>query len=50
MGQYNKYFAVYPSFQLSPVGFSVGKNIFAFGETSLGSAYFGGKFGIGYRF
>jgi hypothetical protein len=50
LGQYDKYFEVYPAFQLSPIGFTVGKKIFAFGETSLGTAYFGGKFGVGYRF
>ena len=50
LGKYDRYFEVYPAFQLSPVGFSVGRKIFAFGETSLGTAYFGGKFGVGYRF
>ena len=50
LGQYDKYFEVYPAFQLSPIGFTVGRKIFAFGETSLGTAYFGGKFGVGYRF
>ena len=50
LGQYDKYFAVYPAFQISPIGFSVGRKIFAFGETSLGTAYLGGKFGVGYRF
>jgi len=50
LGQYEKYFEVYPAFQLSPIGFTVGRKIFAFGETSLGTAYFGGKFGVGYRF
>ena len=50
LGQYDKYFEVYPAFQFSPIGFTAGRKIFAFGETSLGTAYFGGKFGIGYRF
>ena len=50
LGQYDKYFEVYPAFQFSPKGFTAGRKIFAFGETSLGTAYFGGKFGIGYRF
>lgn len=49
-GQYDRDFAVYPAFQFSPIGFTVGRKIFAFGETSLGTAYLGGKFGIGYRF
>ena len=50
LGQYDKYFEIYPAIQFSPIGFTVGRKIFAFGETSLGSAYFGGKFGVGYRF
>ena len=50
LGQYDKYSEVYPAFQFSPIGFTAGRKIFAFGETSLGTAYFGGKFGIGYRF
>ena len=50
LGQYDKYFEVYPSIQVSPIGFTAGRKIFAFGETSLGTAYFGGKFGVGYRF
>lgn len=50
LGQYDKYFEVYPAFQFSPIGFTAGRKIFAFGETSLGTAYFGGKFGVGYRF
>ena len=50
LGRYDGYFETYPAFQFSPVGFSVGRKIFAFGEMSLGTAYFGGKFGMGYRF
>lgn len=50
IGQYDKYFEFYPAFQVSPIGFSVGRKFFGFGETSLGTAYFGGKFGVGYRF
>ena len=50
LGQYDGYFEVYPAFQFSPIGFSAGRKIFAFAEMSLGTAYFGGKFGVGYRF
>lgn len=50
LGQYDKDFAAYPAFQLSPVGFTAGREFFFFGETSLGTAYLGGKFGVGYRF
>lgn len=50
IGQYDEYLEIYPAFQFSPIGFTIGRKIFAFGETSLGTAYLGGKFGIGYRF
>ena len=50
LGQYDGYFEAYPAFQLSPIGFAAGRKIFAFAEASLGTAYFGGKFGVGYRF
>lgn len=50
LGQYDKYFEFYPAFQFSPLGFTAGRKIFFFGEVSLGTAYMGGKFGLGYRF
>lgn len=50
LGGYDGDFAVYPAAQLSPVGFTAGRKIFVFAESSVGTTYMGGKFGIGYRF
>ncbi len=36
--------------QVIPLGISVGKDIYGFAETGLGTAYFGINLGIGYRF
>ncbi len=36
--------------QVSPIGISVGKQLFGFAEAGLGTNYFGINFGIGYRF
>ncbi|MCM1178014.1 MAG: outer membrane beta-barrel protein [Bacteroidales bacterium] len=40
----------YISMQVTPVGISVGKKLFGFVEAGVGTIYFGGCFGIGYRF
>ena len=48
-GGYHDQFAAYPAFQLTPLGFTVGHRLFFFAEESIGTAYFGGKFGFGYR-
>lgn len=40
----------YLSLQLTPVGISVGKQLFGFVEVGAGTIYLGGCFGIGYRF
>ena len=50
LGKYDGYFEVYPSAQFSPVGLTAGKKVFFFAEGSVGTAYMGGKFGVGYRF
>lgn len=39
-----------PAAQLTPIGFEVGRKLFWFCEAGLGMLYFGGQFGIGYRF
>ena len=39
-----------PAAQLTPVGITAGRKIFFFAEGSIGTAYMGGKFGLGYRF
>ena len=41
---------VLPIFQLAPLGISVGKRLYGFGEIGLGAEYIGGRAGIGYRF
>lgn len=50
LGGYDEEFMVYPAAQLSPVGITAGREIFFFAEGSIGTAYMGGKFGMGYRF
>ncbi len=39
-----------PSFHITPIGVSVGRQIFFFAETALSTAAMGGNFGVGYRF
>lgn len=41
---------ILPIFQLAPLGISVGKRLYGFGEIGLGAEYIGGRAGIGYRF
>lgn len=38
------------SFQVTPIGISVGRKLFGFAEAGIGHQYVGGFFGIGYRF
>ncbi len=40
----------YLSLQVTPVGISVGKQLYGFVEVGVGTIYLGGCFGIGYRF
>ena len=40
----------YLSLQVTPVGISVGRDLFGFFEVGVGTIYVGGCFGIGYRF
>ena len=49
-GGYDNEFLVYPAVQLTPIGITAGQKIFFFAEQSFGTAYFGGKLGVGYRF
>lgn len=49
-GGYDKEFQLYPAAQLSPLGITAGQKVFFFAEQSFGTAYFGGKLGVGYRF
>lgn len=39
-----------PAFQFSPFGVTAGKKVFFFAEYSMGTTYFGGQIGLGYRF
>lgn len=43
-------FNLVPAAQITPIGFEVGRKLFWFCEAGLGMLYFGGQFGIGYRF
>ena len=49
-GGYDNEFWAYPEAQLTPIGITAGHTVFFFAEQSFGTAYFGGKFGVGYRF
>ena len=49
-GRYHKESYAYPAFQLTPFGITAGNKVFFFAEQSIGTAYLGGKFGVGYRF
>lgn len=39
-----------PAFQFSPFGVTAGRKVFFFAEYSMGTTYFGGQIGLGYRF
>ncbi len=41
---------ILPAFQFNPIGISAGKKLFGFAEIGIGTNYFGGTCGIGYRF
>ncbi len=41
---------VLPATQFNPIGISVGGKLYGFAETGIGTSYFGGIVGIGYRF
>lgn len=49
-GAYDDEVQAYVAAQLTPVGITVGRKIFFFAEQSIGTAYMGGKAGVGYRF
>lgn len=50
VGAYDNYAEAYPAAQLTPIGITAGRKIFFFAEQSIGTAYMGGKAGVGYRF
>ena len=50
VGAYDGDVKAYPTGQLTPIGITAGRKIFFFAEQSIGSAYMGGKAGVGYRF
>lgn len=50
MGTYGGNYVFYPAAYTTPIGISVGRQIFFYAETSLSTASMGGNFGIGYRF
>lgn len=50
LGGYDKEFRAYPAAQLTPLGITAGQKVFFYAEQSFGTAYFGGKLGVGYRF
>jgi len=39
-----------PAFQIVPIGVTVGGSVFGFAEVGVGTVYFGGHAGVGYRF
>ncbi len=41
---------IFPTFQLVPVGITIGKKVYGFAEAGVGLTYIGGNIGIGYRF
>ncbi len=45
-----KEYVITPSFHITPIGVTVGRQVFFFAETALSTAAVGGNFGIGYRF
>lgn len=49
-GAYDNEAQAYPAAQLTPIGITAGRKVFFFAEQSIGSAYMGGKTGVGYRF
>ena len=49
-GGYDNEFQAYIAAQLTPIGITAGQKVFFFAEQSFGTAYFGGKLGVGYRF
>ncbi len=49
-GYYDGDYEFYPSFKLTPIGITLGRKVFFFAETSVGTASMGGNFGVGYRF
>ena len=50
LGGYDNEFQAYVAAQFTPIGITAGQKVFVFAEQSLGTAYLGGKFGVGYRF
>lgn len=50
LGGYDNEFLAYPAAQFTPIGITAGQKVFFFAEQSFGTAYFGGKLGVGYRF
>ena len=50
IGGYDNEFQAYVAAQFTPIGITAGQKVFFFAEQSLGTAYLGGKFGVGYRF
>lgn len=41
---------IYPVFQITPVGISVGRGVYGFAELGVGTQYIGGAAGVGIRF
>lgn len=50
LGAFDGKSGIYLTGQISPIGITAGQKVFFFAEQSSGTAYFGGKFGVGYRF
>lgn len=50
MACYDKEWVFYPGVNTTPIGISIGRQVFFYAEASLGTAAMGGNFGIGYRF
>lgn len=45
----NSEYFLYPAFQLTPVGISIGRKVYGFAELGLGTQFMGGMAGVGIR-
>lgn len=46
----NMELTLYPAFQFTPVGISAGRKVYGFAEVGMGTQFFGGMVGMGFRF
>lgn len=50
VGYFEQEFYAFPTFQIVPVGITIGKKVYGFAEAGVGLLYIGGNIGVGYRF